>query len=156
MSVVTVTRTIYAPADLVFTAISDLEHLADHDPAVLSVELLTERWDQVGTRIRETRSMGKRQLHNELEVVERDDRRRHLRMVADTDGTIWDTTMDVRPTEEGCTVTFAMTATGSTWFKRMMNAAMSPLFRRGIAGHLDGLKTRCEAQGRSAMQQSRS
>ena len=142
MSVVVVERIhIAAPADEVFTIVSEPHRQAEYVPAVQSVEYLgSEGFDGLGTRIRETRAQGGSTLVTELEVVEYDREARHARMVADTHGTIWDTRMSVVPEGDGCVLEMAMDARGSTWSKRLLNRLMRGFFRRGIREHLESLR----------------
>ncbi|MCB9763785.1 MAG: SRPBCC family protein [Alphaproteobacteria bacterium] len=158
MTTLTVQRRIAAPADLVFTAITDIARLPDTNKDVLSVEFLTEQRAGVGTRFRETRRMGKGELVTELEVAEYDPVRRRYRAVTDTDGTTWDTAFRVEQGEGEATLTIEMDARGHTWLKRTRNTLMKGLFRRGMESHLNELQAWCEkeAQGASAMEQSRS
>ena len=143
---VRVERIIGVPVDIAFSAISEIERLPDHNPDVVAVEFLTEQREGVGTRFRETRRMGKRELVTELEVVEYDREIGMVRMVADTHGTIWDTRMSATPASEGCRVLFEMDARGSTWAKRAMNWLMQGFFRKGIEKHVAQLGARLEAR----------
>ncbi|MBX2797325.1 MAG: SRPBCC family protein [Myxococcales bacterium] len=147
MPVVTESLTIAAPAPDVFRTITEVERFPETTPAVTSIEFIGgEGFEGVGTRFRETRDMGKgKTLVTELEVVEYDADQRTVRMVADTHGTIWDTTMSVEERPEGSHLTIRMDARGSTWFRRMMNRVMAPLFRKGIRDHLHTLKARLES-----------
>jgi hypothetical protein len=144
MPIVNVQRDIRAPASLVFRTVSHIEGFPDTSPDVLRVEFLTRQRAGVGTRFRETRRMGSSELQTELEVVEYDREARQVRMVADTDGTVWDTRFVVSVVDGGCRLTISMDARGSTWVKRLMNILMQGLFKRGIRGHLNDLAAYCE------------
>lgn len=163
MPTITVRRRVCAPAELVFRAVSDIEHLPKTSPNILAIEFLSERRTGVGTRFRETRAMGGKQHITEIEVAEYDPRLRTIRMIADTDGTVWDTRISVARESDGCELVYAMEARGSTWSKRLLNLLLQGLYRRGMTRHIDTVKTHCEgaarredADQRRAIEQSRS
>lgn len=147
MTVVTVERAIAAPAAVVFHAISDIEGLPQVSAAVQSVEFIGAQREGIGTRFKEVRAMGGTSLVTELEVRAYDPDAHVVRMVADTHGTIWDTTMSVRAEGSGSVLEIAMTAIGSTWRKRFMNWLMQGMFRRGMRTHLEELAAHCERAG---------
>lgn len=147
MPVVTETVRIAMDPDRLFAIISEPDRQAEYVPEVQSVEYPDgEGFTGLGTRVRETRETEGRTLVTELDVVEYDPSGRVVRMVADTHGTIWDTTMSVVEDEGVSVVTFTMDARGSTWTKRVMNVLLKGFFRRGIRGHLRGLKAALEAE----------
>lgn len=143
MAVVTVTTPVAANADRVFHAISDVEHLPDTVPAIVSVEFLGERRTGVGTRFRETRRMGNQTHRTELEIVAFDPDARTLRMVSRTPGTLWDTTLAVHPTGSGSELVLRMAAESAGW-RRLLHVAMRGLYRRGLAAHVAAVKAWCE------------
>ncbi|MEM7156831.1 MAG: SRPBCC family protein [Myxococcota bacterium] len=145
MTTVTVESHINASPDAVFRAVSDIETMPRINPDVVRVEFLSEQHEGVGTRFRETRQMGNKEHHFELEVQGYDPAARTIRYVTDTHGTIWDTTVTVSAAGEGTQVRFAMACIGSTRFKRMMNVLMQGLFRRGMVTHTKALKRYCES-----------
>lgn len=145
MPTITVSRDIDATPDTVFRAVSDIEHLPDTSDDILAVEFLTEQRVGAGTRFVETRSMNGSEMKTELEVVSYDADARTVRMVTDSHGTIWDTTMTVEQRNGHATLTLKLDALGSTWLKRVMNIVMWPFFKRGMASHLDKLAGYCEA-----------
>ena len=144
MTQVVVRREINAPPELIFRFVSQVENLPSQDPDVIRVEFLTEQRTGVGTRFRETRRMKKSELQTELLVTEWEESAR-VRMVADSHGTIWDTTFTVEPTAGGGRLTIAMDARGQGFPQRIMNALFRGMYRRGIEKHLDALKGHCEA-----------
>jgi uncharacterized protein YndB with AHSA1/START domain len=143
-----VRREIRAPADLVFRAVSDLEHLPETAAHIVKVEFLSERRAGVGTRFRETRVMGGRTHVTDLEVTECAPERRMIRMVADTDGTVWDTRISVAMDGDGCELAYVMEARGSTWSKRVLNWLLQGLYRKGMSHHADTVKAHCEDTSR--------
>lgn len=141
---VTVERQIQAPVEAVFQAVTDLPNLPETMPEIVDVEFLTEQTAGIGTRFRESRRMGKRVHVTELEVIELV-ANEHTRMVADSGGTIWDTTMTVRPVDGGGTsLEIAMDCRGHTLVTKIMNPVMKGLFRKGLDTHIDAVKAYCE------------
>ncbi|MBT8484413.1 MAG: SRPBCC family protein, partial [Phycisphaerae bacterium] len=122
---------------------SDIPNLPETMPDVVKIEFLTDQRVGLGTKFRETRRMGKREMVTELDVtefVEND----HVRMVADSHGTIWDTLFEVTPTGGGTELTLTMDARAHKLLPRIMNPIMKGFFKKGIEKHLDSLKTHCE------------
>lgn len=145
MTTVTVQSIINAPADAVFEAVCAVEDNPTIMPDTVRVEFVGEQRRGVGTRFRETRTQGGQEMSFDLEVTGYDPEARTVRFVTDTHGTIWDTTVTVRPDGEGSSVTFAMDCIGSNVLKRFMNVVLQGLFRRGMAKNVAALKAHCEA-----------
>ncbi len=145
MTTVTVETHIKAPADAVFEAVSNIENIPTTMPDVVSVEFLGDQRSGVGTRFRETRSAGGKEMTFDLEVAGYDPAARTMRFVTDSHGTVWDTTVSVHEDGDASNVTFAMACIGSTALKRMMNFLLQRLFRSGMVKHVAALKTYCEA-----------
>jgi len=144
MTQVTVTKTINAPSEAIFRAVSDIDNLPNTNPDIVGIEFLTEQRSGVGTRFRETRRMKKgKELVTELEVTEYDPAGR-VRMVADTHGTIWDTVFTVTPSGTGAVLVIEMDCRAHKLLPKLLNPLFKGLFRRGIEKHLDDLKTYCE------------
>ena len=145
MTRITVQRTIAAPIERVFLAVTEFEKLHEIDEQIVGVEFLTEQHSGLGTRLRETRRMGKNELVTELDVTEFVENER-ARMVADTHGTIWDTTFTVRPADGGVELTIAMDARPHKLLPKLMNPLMRPMFRKGMERHIDRVRAYCEAR----------
>ena len=92
-----VTRTIDAPVDVVFEAVSEIGNLPNTVPDIVNVEFLSDVKSGVGTRFRETRLMKGKESTTDLEVTEFIDNE-HVRMVADSHGTVWDSVFAVKAT----------------------------------------------------------
>ena len=133
---VKVSRTIQAPIDVVFDALTNPERSRDFDPDVVRVEGLSGP-PSAGTRFTQVRR-GPRGAEQrfELEVVEHVPPTR-ARMVNETHGTVWDTVYTFEPRDEGVCVTLAMTATAHSFVPRLLNPLLKGMFRRGIRKHLD-------------------
>lgn len=144
MTTVTVSRTINASPDVVFQVVSDIPNLPETNPDIVSIEFFTESQTGLGTRFRETRRMGKKQMDTDLEItkyVEND----HVRMVTDSHGTVWDTLFTVRPNGDQTDLTLVMDARPHKMLPRILNPLMKGMFRKGIEKHLDVVKAYCEA-----------
>ena len=78
---------------------------------------LSEVRTGVGTRFRETRLMHGKERSTELEVTEYVENER-VRMVADTDGTVWDSVFVVSPVE-------GKTLSTSRWMRGLTSCCRS-------------------------------
>ncbi|MDH3693619.1 MAG: SRPBCC family protein [Gammaproteobacteria bacterium] len=76
---------INASVDMVFQAVSNIETFPNIISQTQSVEFVTDKKSGVGTRFRESRTMGKNQMTFELEVTEWRDNK-YIRMVNDSHG----------------------------------------------------------------------
>lgn len=145
MTTLTVERTIHAPVERVFRAVTDIGALPSTNPDILRIEFLSERRTGVGTRFRETRRMGKKGEHvTELEVTEYTEGA-HARMVTRDPGTVWDTCFGFDPTPEGTRLTLRMEARAKSFGSRFALGLFKPLIRRGIEKHLTQLGAHCES-----------
>ena len=66
----TIQRTIDAPVERVFEVISDISNFSKAVPAIVRAEILSEVKSGKGTRFREFRRMGGKEVSAELEVTE--------------------------------------------------------------------------------------
>lgn len=105
----TVSRTIEAPIELVFSRISDVHRFVEVSEDILEIEFLSETTHGVGTRFRETRDMNGRKATTELELTEYVENER-VRFVSDAGGTIWDTVMAVTANGEATELEMTMDA----------------------------------------------
>lgn len=144
MTQIQVIRFIKAPVETVFGVFSDVTVLAKAVPHMKKVEFLTEQKSGLGTRFRETRLMGSREMQTELEITEfvRDDR---IRMIADSHGTVWDTIFQVAADEDGTKLTTTMCARAHKILPRLMNPFMKRLFKKGVEKDMDLVKEFCES-----------
>jgi len=145
MPQVTVSRMIRAPKELVFRAITDIGNLPETNPDIVRVEFLGDVEEGVGTRFRETRRMKNKEMPTDLEITEFVGNER-ARMVADSHGTIWDTTFTVTSNGELTRLEIAMDANGKSLMPRIMNRLFKGLFKVGLEKHVGAVKAYCEAQ----------
>lgn len=144
MKPVTVTATITADPDRVYEAIVDIERLPETSPDTVSVAFLGEQRSGPGTRFRETRRMGKRTQDFDLELVECDASARTARFVTDTDGTVWDTAMEVVIDGDRCRARFTMEAHTDSTLKNLVFGLMRGVFRKAMNKQVCALKEHCE------------
>lgn len=137
-------RTIDAPLETVFETVADIRKYSQAIPDIASIEFLSEQQVGVGTRFRETRWMGKREAATELEVTEYEPNQ-HVRLIADSHGSIWDSVFRVAPTEHGTRLQLEMHSRGHRWLAKALNVLFHPLVRRAVAKDLDQLKAHLES-----------
>ena len=140
-----VTRQINAPIDVVFATISDIRNFSEALPHIVGYEILTDIQVGVGTRFRETRLMNRKEATTELEVtefVEND----HVRMVAESGGTVWDTVFAVRTVGDGTELTLTMDARAQGLMSKLVNPMIKGMIQKVIEGDLDIVKSHCEAR----------
>lgn len=131
---VTLNETIDASPQVVWAILSDIEGLPNREQAVERIEFLSEQRSGVGTRFRETRSMGSRTVATELEVTEvvPDE---SIRFVSDAGGTVWDTVYRCHPdgSPPGTTTRLEidMDARPHKLAARLMNSSSYPWSARG-------------------------
>ena len=139
----TVTRTIHAPADVVFSTVADISQFSQAVPHIVKVEFLSDVRSGLGTRFRETRLMKGRERQTELEVMEYVPDRR-VRMVADSHGTVWDTLFEVRSESGFSILTVTMDATARGLLPKIMNVLIRGMVRRAIERDMESVKIYCE------------
>lgn len=139
-----VTKTIKAPPEVIFRALSDVALLPRVIPEVVKTELLSATKTGVGTRFRETRMTNGREMETVLEVTEfvQDER---IRMVADSHGTVWDSVFTLKTDGWRTELQLVMEAKGYRLMAKIMNLLFQSLYRRGIERHLDAVRDYCES-----------
>ena len=144
MSRVTISKSIGAPVEKVWSIISDVEGLPEREEAVEKIEFLTGQRTGPGTRFRETRSMGSRSVDTELEITESVPNE-SIRFISDTGGTVWDTVYRCHPEGQATRLEIDMDARPQKLRARLMLFLIMPMVRKGMSKHLDALKTYCES-----------
>ena len=139
----TVSRTINAPIETVFSAISDVDHFAEVRPQVVKIDYLSEIHSGVGTRFRETRRMKGKDTTNDLEITEYEPGRR-IRFVTASHGTTWDSIYIVKPQAPGTVLALTMEATSETWLPKIMVLLISGVLQTALEGDMDTVKAFCE------------
>ncbi len=145
MSRTTVVRTIKAPIELVFETVAKIEMFSEAVPDVVEVVFLSESKSGVGTRYRETRTMGRRTASTDLEVIEYVPYK-HARMVADQGGTVWDTVFAVQENGDGSVeLRVVMEAKAYKRTAKLMNPLVANFVRWAIEKDMDAVKSSCES-----------
>lgn len=138
-----ITRTINAPLDLVFTTVADIRNYSKAIPHLTKVEFLSETTSGIGTRFRETRLMRGKAASTELEVTEYAENE-HIRLVADSHGTIWDSLFEVVSEGGATTLTLTMDARAYKLLPKVINALMKGMIAKEVAKDMDFVKSHCE------------
>jgi carbon monoxide dehydrogenase subunit G len=145
MSTTIVKRTIKAPVDLVFKTVSDIRNFSRAIPAIVEAEILTEVKTGVGTRFRETRMMMGKEATTELEVTEFVENDR-VRIVADTNGTVWDSVFSVIPAGDETELTLTMEGRAHKTAAKLMTPLIMGMVRKAIEADMQSVKEFCENQ----------
>jgi uncharacterized membrane protein len=143
MSYTFATRTINAPADVVFRTVADINQYSKAIPHIVKVEFLSEKKSGIGTRFRETRLMKGKETSTELEVtkyVPND----HIRLVSDTHGTIWDSIFTAKPDNGKTLLTFTMDARAKKIIPKIMIFFIRHMVQKAVEEDMDWVKSFCE------------
>jgi hypothetical protein len=143
---VTVQRTMACSTGRAFQAVADFEVMPQISSDILGYDFVDDPPMHWNMRFSERRKMKGSVLVTHLQVTEFTPPV-HARMVADTHGTIWDTTFDVTPGEkkqEEVVLTIQMQARAHEIFPKLLNPIMQVLFRYGLNSHMDHVKVWCE------------
>ncbi len=70
----------------------------------------------------------------------------HVRIVADSHGTLWDTTFSVKQDGDNVHLTMTMDAITPNLFKRMMLSAFIGMVKKAVTKDMDAVKEYCELQ----------
>ncbi|MBD3166207.1 hypothetical protein GF324_06395 [bacterium] len=143
MAQVTLTRSIQAPTEAVFGVVSDIRNFSKAVDNIQKVEFLSETQSGVGTRFRETRLMGGREASSVLEVTEFVPGEK-VRLVSESQGTVWDSVFTVQPENGGTNLTLHMTATSKNVITKLMVRLMMGMVTKAIAKDMDAVKAYCE------------
>lgn len=136
-----ITRTINAPVEAVFEAVANISKFTEAVPQIMRVDFLTESRGGVGTRFRETRKMRGREASTVLEVTEYV-RNKHVRLVSDAGGTVWDSLFTVAPVGDGESTRLDLVMEARPY--RLMARVFVPLMRgvvaKAVAEDMDAVK----------------
>jgi len=156
MATVTIVREIQAPVGLVFDTVANPKAFAEVLEGVTSVEFLSQTIEGLGTRFRQSRTLGGRSTTMDFEVTEYRKGER-IRIFNEIHGTVWDSLFLFSPTALGTTLTMRMDTRTRPLLPRLLMPVMIALFiKKAIEKDLDALKTFCEktavagGQGRAA------
>ncbi len=145
MSKRSTSRQIKAPVAAVFDAITNIEKFPEKNAAIVSVEILTEQINGVGTRFRETRRMGKREAATELECTEFVENER-VRFITDQGGTVWDSVFTTKANDEGTLLTLEMDARPHKFMAKIVTPMIFGMISKAIEEDMDGVTAYCEGK----------
>lgn len=149
MPTIVVTRNINAPVGMVFETVANIENMSKAAPHIVGFEFISDTKSGIGTRFRETRLMGDKAMTTELEVTEFEPGRR-VRMVADSNGTIWDTLFEVAREGGSSLLTVTMEARAYKLLSRLMNPLIKGIVRKAVEKDMDLVKAYCETHASTA------
>ena len=143
MSKIIITKTINASVETVFQTVADIRNFSNAVPDIVDVEFLSESKSGVGTRFKETRKMNGKEAVEELEVteyVEND----HVRIVADSHGTVWDSLFTVKQNGDHTKLTLVMEAKPYKFLPKLMTPIMRYFIKKAVAKDMEAVKGYCE------------
>lgn len=144
MPTVQFSRDIAAPAQLVFDTVANPQAFADAIPNVMRVEFRSDVTSGVGTRFWEVRVMNGKQNSTALEVTEYEPGK-HVRMVSDAGGTVWDSVFEVSAGPSGSILTLTMDARPHNLGARLLIPLIMGMVKRNLSADMDQLKSHCES-----------
>ena len=151
MKTISVSREIAAPADVLWTIMTDLSSFEETISAIESVEILSEGTEfEIGTKWRETRTMFGKQATEVMWVTEIDAGRRYV-VNAESHGSKYTTEMSVTPMgDSSCEVTMDFGAEAIGTMAKIMTATIGRFFenatKKAFAQDLDDVATAAEAE----------
>ena len=143
MTTTIVTRKINAPIEIVFKTVADIGQFSEAIPHITKIEFLSDIKSGIGTKFRETRLMKGKESSTELEVTEYVENDR-IRLVADSHGTVWDTTFTVTPDDDGTELNMTMDARSYKLVPKIMNPLIKGMVKKMIEIDMDYVKKFCE------------
>jgi uncharacterized protein YndB with AHSA1/START domain len=143
MSRIIVTRSINAPIGTVFKTVADIGQFSKALPHIVKVEFLSNVKYGLGTRFRETRRMKDKERVTELEVTEFVENER-IRLIAESEGTVWDSLFTVRPDGARTVLTMTMEARTDKLIMKIINFTISGMVQKAVEGDMDAVKEFCE------------
>ena len=88
--------------------------------------------------------MNGKEASTELEVTEYEPDR-HVRIVADSHGTVWDTVFTVSPDGEQTRLEMVMDAKAYKLLPKLMNPLIVGMIRKAVESDMDAVKEFCES-----------
>lgn len=143
MSTITVTRRIQAPVEVVFKTISDIRNFSKAVPDITDIEFLSDQKTGLGARFKETREFKGKKMSTILEVTEFEEDER-IRIVSDTQGTVWDSVFMLTDLDGGTELTLEMHAKPYKLSARFTNSFIKGFMKKALAKDMDAVKNYCE------------
>jgi carbon monoxide dehydrogenase subunit G len=149
MKPLTLTRTIQAPPEVVWSVITDLPGSADVIGAITAIEMLTEGPFGPGTTWRETRTMFGKAATEEMTVAAVDEGRSYV-VTAESSGVAYRSTFEVAPHAQGSALTMTFSGEATSPVAKVMSTLMSPLMKgsmtKALTQDLDDIASAAEAR----------
>lgn len=143
MKAIQLSRSIDAPARLVFSTISDIRNFSEAVPEIIHTEFMTEQKSGTGTRFKETRSMKGRESTVEIEVAEYVENNR-VRMVSEAGGSVWDTLFTVEEAGGITRLNMNMDILPQSFIARLFTPLIRGMVVKGVESDMDSVKAFCE------------
>ena len=143
MASVTVIRSIHAPVNIVFQTVADADRFAQAISGVTKLEFLSTHSTGVGTRFRQSRSMNGKEATMDFEVTEyvKD---KHVRIINETHGTIWDSLITLEAQEPTTKLTMHMIAKSNRLVPRLLLPLICLFITKAVGRDFDAVKIYCE------------
>lgn len=139
----TASRIIDAPLRAVFQTVSEIERYAAALPHIVGFEYLTAQRAGAGTKFRETRLIDGREQSTELLITELVPDR-HVRLVSDQGGALWDTVFTVREVGGQTELVITMDSSPYKLLARLYVPFISGVLRLALERDLELVKAHCE------------
>jgi len=143
MSSIKVTKSISAPVDVVFNTISDIRQFSDAVPDIINIEILSDQKVGVGTRFRETRLMNEKEVSTELEVTDYAENE-YIRIVAESQGTVWDSLFTVNEQDGKTELELVMDANSNRLLSKLVNLMMKRVMKNALEKDMEAVRAYCE------------
>ena len=143
MSTITIRRIINAPKEVVFNTVADIRNFSKAVPDIVDIEFLSKSTTGVGTKFKETRVIGGSKHSQELEVTEYDENSR-IRLVTDSNGTVWDSLFTIDDEQDQTQLTLTMEARAYKFWAKLMNPLMKYVITKAVGKDMDAVKSYCE------------
>lgn len=143
MSRIRVTKSISAPVDIVFNTISDIRQFSEAVPGIVDIEILTDQKIGVGTRFRETRLMNGKETSTELEVTDYS-KNEFIRIVAESNGTVWDSLFTVKEQNGKTQLELVMDADSNRLLPKLVNLMMKRVMKNALEKDMEAVRAYCE------------
>ena len=143
MKPITIVKTISAPVKLVFKTIAHIEEFSKVVDDIVNIEFLSDNKTGTGARFKETRMMKGREATTELEVKEYVENEK-VRIVAESQGTVWDTLFLVKEENSSTVLKMTMEARTNNLFMKLMNSIIRGMIVKAVEKDMDAVKVHCE------------
>lgn len=143
MSKIKITRRVNAPLEMVFRTISDIRNFSKAVPDIVDVEFTSGVQSGVGTKFRETREFSGKKMATELEITEYEEDS-HVRIISDTQGTVWDSLFTVSDLEGATELELEMEARPYKFSARLTNLFLKRFIKKALAKDMNAVKKYCE------------